>query len=334
MSVVDLHPEDLLDKDAHGALEDSERARLEAHVAHCSACRLERQLRADFASELEAHLPLERFAGLGSLGQLAIDAMPAPARKSDKSDKSDARAMARGPRRRRTKLVWLLAAIALPVGGAAAGMNGLGEGPWSRFVVGAISSAPPAAGTTEAPRPKIHRAPVVTLPEPAPLAEVAAPSAPEVTAQPSVAAAHAHAMGGGAAGAAPAHKPGPADLFEAASDARRRGDYGRVLDADRELDDRYPTSREAQVLRAIVGRVLLDRGDPTGALARFDSSLAAGGGELGELAHESMVGRATALDRLGRTDEATKAWSALVASFPDTPYAAHVRARLEKPTGR
>jgi TolA-binding protein len=326
MSVVDLHPEDLLDKDAHGALEDSERARLEAHVAHCSACRLERQLRADFASELEAHLPLERFAGLGSLGQLAIDAMPAPARKSD------ARTMARGPRRRRTKLVWLLAAAALLVGGAAAAMNGLGEGPWSRFVAGASSSAPPAAGTTEAPRPKIHRAPAVTLPEPAPLAEVAAPSSPELTAQPSVAA--AHAMGGGAAVAAPAHKPGPADLFEVASDARRRGDYGRVLDADRELDDRYPTSREAQVLRAIVGRVLLDRGDPTGALARFDSYLAAGGGELGELAHECMVGRATALDRLGRSDEATKAWSALVASFPDTPYAAHVRARLEKPTGR
>jgi TolA-binding protein len=324
MSVVDLHPEDLLDKDAQGALEDSERARLEAHVARCSACRLERQLRADFASELEAHLPLERFAGLGSLGQLAIDAMPAP------GPKSPARTMARGPRRRRTKLVWLLAAAALLVGGAAAAMNGLGEGPWSRFVVGASSAAPPAAGTTEAPRPKIHRAPAVTLPEPAPLAEVAAPSAPELTAPPSV---PAHPMGG-AAVTAPAHKPGPADLFEAASDARRRGDYGRVLDADRELEDRYPTSREAQVLRAIVGRVLLDRGDPTGALARFDSYLAAGGGELGELAHESMVGRATALDRLGRTDEATKAWSALVASFPDTPYAAHVKARLEKPTGR
>jgi TolA-binding protein len=255
--------------------------------------------------------------------------MPAPARKSD------ARALARGPRRRRTKLVWLLAAAALLVGGAAAAMNGLGEGPWSRFAIGASSAAPPAAGTTEAPRAKIRRAPPVTLltlPEPTPSAEVAEPSAPELTAQPSVPA--AHAMGGGAVVAAPARKSGPADLFEAASDARRRGDYGRVLDADRELEDRYPTSREAEVLRAIVGRVLLDRGDPTGALARFDSYLASGGGEIGELAHECMVGRATALDRLGRTDEATKAWSALVASFPDTPYAAHVKARLEKPTGR
>ena len=83
--------------------------------------------------------------------------------------------------------------------------------------------------------------------------------------------------------------------------------------------------------RAIVGRLLLDRGDPAGALARFDSYLAAGGGDLGE---EAMVGRATALDRLGKTDEATGAWSALVAAFPVSPYAARARARLENSSGR
>jgi outer membrane protein assembly factor BamD (BamD/ComL family) len=124
---------------------------------------------------------------------------------------------------------------------------------------------------------------------------------------------------------------GPADLFETASEARRRGDYGQVLDVDRDLEARYPTSREAQVLRAIVGRVLLDRGDPTGALARFESYLAAGGGDLSE---EALLGKATAFDRLGRNDEAARAWSALVAAFPDTPYAAHAKARLETLNGR
>ena len=69
MSVVDLHPEDLLDKDAHGALGETERARLDAHLTHCLVCRLERQVRADFAEDLEADLPLERFTGLGALGQ-------------------------------------------------------------------------------------------------------------------------------------------------------------------------------------------------------------------------------------------------------------------------
>jgi len=124
---------------------------------------------------------------------------------------------------------------------------------------------------------------------------------------------------------------GPAELFDQANDARRRGDYGRVLDLDGQLEHRYPTSREAQVSRQIVGRLLLDRGDPTGALARFDSYLAAGAGDLAE---EAMVGRATALDRLGRSDEATRAWSAVAAAFPDSPYAARARARLESPNGR
>jgi hypothetical protein len=70
--------------------------------------------------------------------------------------------------------------------------------------------------------------------------------------------------------------------------------------------------------------LLLDRGNPGEALTRFDAYLAAGGGPLGE---EVMVGRATALDRLGRTDDATSAWSALVTAYPDTPYATHARAR-------
>jgi len=322
MSVVDLHPEDLLDKDAKGTLEEAERARLGAHVSHCSACRLERQLRADFAAELAADLPLERFAGLGSLGQLALDALPAAL------PQAIPRVTARAPRRRRTKFVWLLAAAVLLVGGAAAATNSLGEGPWSRFVTRPAPAAPPAAGTTEAPRPKIHRAPMVALPEP-----VIAPEAAESRESPAPTPAlrPARSQGGDPVLAASARKIGPAELFERASDARRRGDYGGVLDTDRELEARYPTSREAQVLRAIVGRVLLDRGDPTGALARFDAYLAAGGGDLTE---EAMVERATALDRLGRSDEATRAWTALVGAFPDTPYAAHVKARLDNPNGR
>src|SRR4029079_11230688 len=53
MTVVDLHPEDLLDKDARGALSCDERVRLDAHLARCAACRAERMFRADFAEELD-----------------------------------------------------------------------------------------------------------------------------------------------------------------------------------------------------------------------------------------------------------------------------------------
>ena len=314
MSVVDLHPEDLLEKDAQGSLEAAERARLEAHLAHCTACRMERQLRADFADELEAEMPLDRVVGLGI--EQAPLVVPAP---------RESLIVARGPRRRRHRAVWLLAAAVLLIGGAAAAAMGLNETRWAPFRAAPAVAAqvlPPAAAT----HPKTHgiAPPKVDVPEPEPVAltsEAIVPAATAALRQPPV---HASPV-------AAASVIGPAELFDEATDARRHGDYGRVLDLDGELEHRYPTSREAQVSRQIIGRLLLDRGNPTGALARFDSYLAAGAGDLAE---EAMVGRATALDRLGRSDEATHAWSAVAAAFPDSPYAARARARLESSNGR
>ncbi len=49
---VDLHPEDLFDKEARGELSSEERMRLDAHLRACSVCRFERQLQQDFAAEL------------------------------------------------------------------------------------------------------------------------------------------------------------------------------------------------------------------------------------------------------------------------------------------
>jgi TolA-binding protein len=123
--------------------------------------------------------------------------------------------------------------------------------------------------------------------------------------------------------------PAPLDaaaLFDAAAQARRRGDHGLALDLHRELVMRFPQSREARVSHATMGQLLLDHGDARGALASFDAYRAGGAGPLDE---PVLVGRATALDRLGRADEARAAWSALVAAFPRTPYASHARARLE-----
>ena len=230
----------------------------------------------------------------------------------------------RGPRRRRHRAVWLLAAAALLVGGAAAAAMSLGEGQWPGLRGAATAPAavdPPAVATA-----KTHRSavPVADVPEPAAIAAIAEPVV-------AVTAPVAHLRPVRAPAAAPAPVVGPAELFDTAAEARRRSDYGRALDLDRELEQRYPTSIEAQASRAIVGRLLLDRGDPAGALAKFDSYLTAGSGGLGE---EAMVGRATALDRLGKSDEATRAWGALVAAFPDSPYAARARARLESSNGR
>ncbi|MDB4934435.1 MAG: hypothetical protein JWP87_1407, partial [Labilithrix sp.] len=75
MSVVDIHPEDLLDKDARDELSGDERMRLEAHLVRCSACRAERVLRADFADELAGE---DRPSAVFGLVQGAL-AAPRPA---------------------------------------------------------------------------------------------------------------------------------------------------------------------------------------------------------------------------------------------------------------
>jgi hypothetical protein len=119
---------------------------------------------------------------------------------------------------------------------------------------------------------------------------------------------------------------GPAPIFGAEADARRRGDTARMLELHAELVARYPQSHEAQVSRMMVARLLLDRGDAAGALSGFDAYLRAGSGELRE---DALAGRATALDRLGRTDEGRLGWLALLDQYPNTAYGTHARSRVE-----
>jgi TolA-binding protein len=61
MNVVDLHPEDLIDKLEVGSLSVEEKARLEAHLRGCAECRFEVSVRADLADEALA--PHARPAG-------------------------------------------------------------------------------------------------------------------------------------------------------------------------------------------------------------------------------------------------------------------------------
>jgi TolA-binding protein len=318
--VVELHPEDLLEKDAMGELEPADRARLDTHLAHCAVCRMERQLRADFAGELDAidfdDRLSERAVGLGVVEPAAV--VP-PARESNVVLRASAR-------RRRKGAVWLLAAAAVLVGGVAAAAMGLTPARWGNAQ--ATASSPDESPVAQTKQTKVHPASRTTAAGPdvtatAAATEVAETIAPQTTPVPVAAVAPHLAATGGVIG--------PAELFERETDARRHGDYTKVVDIGRQLEGRYASSREAEVSRAIVGRLLLDRGDPAGALAHFDAYLAAGSGQLGE---DAMVGRATALDRLGRTDDATRAWSALVDAYPNTPYAAHAKARLETSTGR
>jgi TolA-binding protein len=129
---------------------------------------------------------------------------------------------------------------------------------------------------------------------------------------------------------APPPAPAPTSasaLFDSANAARRAGDTATALARYDALETQFPGTREARVAKATTGRLLLDRGDAAGALARFDAYLGSGSSELRE---EAMAGRATALERLGRADEESRAWAALLATYPGTPYGAHARARVAR----
>jgi outer membrane protein assembly factor BamD (BamD/ComL family) len=120
-------------------------------------------------------------------------------------------------------------------------------------------------------------------------------------------------------------------LFDSANAARRDGDTASALARYDALERQFPQTAEARVAKATTGKLLLDRGDAGGALSRFDAYLASGSTELRE---EAMAGRATALERLGRSDDEVRAWAALLAAYPGTPYAVHAKTRVGRSLGR
>jgi TolA-binding protein len=323
MRVVDLHPEDLLERDARGALSDAERERLEVHLARCAACRLERALRDDFADELGAEpTPSE-------LLTLAGAAQPRPPAQAPQAAPE---ATPRTPSRRSARRVtWLLVAAAV-LAVSAAGATGAGRRVWTKIVeaTGTVDTEAAEAPAAPAPKHPAHRLPPspAKAPLPPPDESATALAAETPTAPPAPPALTVSSPPPAIAGVArvtssrpPSIAPEPASaLFGAAAEARRHGDYARAVSLHHDLVARFPSSREAHVSRATTGRLLLDRGDPAGALAQFDAYLTSGSGDLGE---EAMVGRA-----LARTDDAGRAWRALLAAYPETPFGAHARARL------
>ena len=82
---------------------------------------------------------------------------------------------------------------------------------------------------------------------------------------------------------------------------------------------------------ALAGRLLLEKGSPEPALAQFNQYLA----RPGDVGEEALVGRATALGRLGRSASEAAAWREVLERHPGSIYAAHARKRLatlaEKP---
>ena len=288
MSVTGLHPEHLLEKESLGTLDDAERKQLDAHLGQCPACRFERTVRADFADELAGEDPPVRISGvLVDAGIEKEKALVVPP-----------------PRRARFRLTWLVAAAVLLLVATAVASEQTRSVILPFFGVRTVTVVVTAPAPTNPPPPVV----VNVLPQPQPTTLPVATEEPKNEVVPVVV------------------QQTSQTIFDEESDARRRGDYERAIALHSELVTKYPKSKEAQVSRVTVARMLLDRGDAASALLGFDAYLRNGGGELSE---EAMLGRATSLDRLNKNDEALAAWKTLAEQHPDGPYAAHAQVRIE-----
>ena len=310
MSFADLHPEGLLEREVSGTLEARDRVQLERHLEGCEACRFERKVRKDFAEELADAEPLPAAAGFT---QLLIQAALRPKLR----DASSVRA------RLSASVTGLVAAAAIcasaAMGVALAGhlLPRLEDAPVP------ITSPPSAPQAARSPTETPTRLDTSAKDAPVPATEIRAevsPSPPPPERPPASAYVRT-------APPMPTLESTAASLFDAENEARRQGDYVRALSLHHELGARFASSTEAQVSRAVMGRGLLDRGKAEEALACFDDYLIFGSGDLGE---EVMAERATALERLERTDDARAAWQRLRETYPASSYASRATARLEK----
>lgn len=349
MTLPELHPDELLAREAASTLTPREWTDLSAHLARCPACALERTVRRE-AARVRAPSDLDHAIAARVLGRLMTgqDREPPPAKRSGLSG--------RGRRLAYAALVLLLVS-----GTATAGVA----------LVVQIRHRQPAGVETEVRRtprarvaaPKRPRAAATAViapgasaaeeaiaaeigpPETAPAA--AEPAAPSPTSGAAVPPANsvAHGAASGRVTTATSRlrssraraQPDTAldersgvDAATLLSQAAAAESAGRTATASRlylELGRLFPGTREEVAARALHAQLSLDRlGNPAQALALFERYLAAQ--PTGTLAEEARLGRARALERLGRTTDERAAWVELLRAHPRSVHAAAARTRL------
>lgn len=366
MNVVDLHPEELIDKLSEGELSALERERLDAHLAQCSSCRFETSVRADLERDAPHFEPRAELTFTGQPGGGShFSAMHG-------AGNARAAGSLRVRSRRRWPLLLLAGSLVLCAGGAmAAVLTGAVTAPaWlqrtstangvrgtraaddklhprvSKSSAATPSAAPVAAAprtsdsavilepsaaptlalrglasVADAGRPIVHR----IAARPPAEADSSASVAPLVTTFPALPAAGASAVQAGHAGAALPQLDPAATMFADANRARRDGNIDRAVALYRSLQARFPSSSESELSRALLAQLLLDRGKPEEALAGFDHYLSEGAPVLSA---EAWVGRARALEQLGKPEQARAAWRQVQDRFPGSVHARLAATRL------
>ena len=115
-----------------------------------------------------------------------------------------------------------------------------------------------------------------------------------------------------------------AALLRQANKARSLGELYRTIVLLQELQSKFGNSPEARVSLVSLGKLLMLKGSPDAALQQFSNYLAA----PGPLEEEALVGRAQALQSLGRASEERSTWERLLTRFPSSVYAGPARKRL------
>jgi TolA-binding protein len=305
---------ELVARERRAALSHDDRLRLDAHLATCAECRMERRIGADF------------------------DAVGAVRPGDDVLDTRLAEAVARRLRSKRAlrpglaRVAAIAAAVLVAAGAAAHVALVRREVPPSTR--GAALTLPPASAKSPA-RPvetaapaevadQLHSATPAAEPEAAAGASSTAPAPGSGWAAP----APTSPRGARALVARPDPPPAADDtassLFEAANAERRRNHFTAAISLYDELQRRFPASTEAHVSHVSLGRLLLERGLWADAVPQLDAYLATGG----TLAPEALFGKARALDAVGRRDDGAAAWRELARRYPDSVYAAQAEQRL------
>lgn len=342
MDSLDLHPEELFDKQTRGVASADELSRIEAHLRSCATCRFERQVRADFDAVT---------GSVGDVDDLVARALSGAASANTKDTES-------GPPRRRRLAPLLVAAVALMGFGSLAAVAQF-TGVLPHLIERLSSSSdrtskpplplPRGEGLIQTPRPEIAPTPEVApvVPEvalaPAPVVPVAPPApakkyvpsaartnpAPQVAPPDPIAEATPEipvVVPAPAPTPAPVAEPDAITLFSRAHRERVQGETAAAIRDFRTVIARYPNAREASLANAELGRMLLDRGEATSALEAFDAYLASSDAVLRE---DVLGGRAMALGALGRASAERQAWETLLRDYPSSVYAPRAKARLE-----
>lgn len=321
MIAARIHPEHLIDRAKQGLATSAQWNELELHLAHCPECSAEWAL-AEALSETGGRACKDESALVaGVLGALEAEGRLAGTEKHRPNATLSARAH---------WLPWVAALTLFFAGSAAA----------ATLILVLRPSAPravPAVGIAHAPP---TRKDLVAPVAPEPASDAPAPGVLEPAVMEPTAAlrerTHRHLRrtrrtksADKAVSEALLSAPAPSDaatLFARARAASLRGEHREAGQTYRELEARFPQSREALVAPVMLGRIYADHlHDPAGALAQFDRYLR----HPGVNRPEALMGRARCLRVLGRSAEERAALRALLEGYPDSVYVDAARRRLE-----